>query len=435
MPAKLQDRIVEVKLVTNPDDIDYYSDIITRHHYLGSSAINRNTIVHVAKRGRDIVGILTWEPGVRKWFGLRDKIIGWTKQQSGQRLKYCVENRRFLMLIEEKNLASQVLKESLSRLNADGEKLFGHEFMLAETFVDPSRGNDGTCYKAAGWSDAGLTQGGHGSCDRTPKRYLIKELSLHGLSKLKSPEFTISDLKKAKRSTVILEQIDFRSLKTKLDKVPDFRKRHGGYPLTSLLALTLVAVMCGETTAKGIWRWIEGLSVEMLRNLGCRRTPSYPTIWRTLSNTNNEALSDAFCEWLSEQNKKTYIDSKIRILSLDGKKLKAASKASDTDIYILSLIDSISKTLIKQVPVGEKTNEIPIAQKMLEEQPLDASTIVTADALHTQTKLAKIIVKKTPTTSSRSKTTNQISERQSSKTPQKKIGRLSTILRSLHTEE
>ncbi len=44
--------------------------------------------------------------------------------------------------------------------------------------------------------------------------------------------------------------------------------------------------------------------------------------------------------------------------------------------------------------VGEKTtNEIPEALAILEEANLDAETVVTADAMHTQTKTAELIKK------------------------------------------
>ena len=200
MPIKMQDRLVGLNLIREPEEIEYYSDIVTRYHYLGSSEINRNTIVHVAKRRGELLGIVTWEPGVRRWFGLRDRVIGWSKEQKTQRLKYCVENRRFLLLKKEANLASKVLGLSAARLNQDGKRMFGHEFMLAETFVDPSQGYDGTCYKAAGWSEVGLTQGGRGPNRRSKKLYFIKELQKQALGKLKAPEFTASDVKRPKSS-------------------------------------------------------------------------------------------------------------------------------------------------------------------------------------------------------------------------------------------
>ena len=435
MPVKLRATTVQVKIIRKPEDIEYYSDILTRYHYLKSSEINCHTVLHVAKRGSEDIAILTWESGARKWFGLRDRVIGWTKEQKAERLKYTVENRRFLMLTQEKNLASKVLSESVARLGKDANLLFGYEFMYAETFVDPSRGYEGTCYKAAGWTDAGMTQGGRGPEVRSKKRYFIKELSTNALAKLKAPELTISDIKKNKRSTLILDQIDFKSLKYKLDTVPDFRGPAGTYPLTSMFALIIVAVLCGETTAKGAWRWISSLSFPILRSIGCRDYPSYVTVWRALSKTDNQALSKALCEWLGEQNKKLYVDNKVRIMSLDGKKLRTASKISDADMYVLSLIDTVSKSLVKQIPVGEKTNEIPVAQAMLAEQPIDASTIITADAMHTQKQLAQTIIKKTHTTSCRSKTINQPSEKQSSTKLQKKAGRFRTVLRNLPTGE
>ena len=85
MPIQVKNTPISIKLISEPGEIEFYSDLITRQHYLESSQINRNTIVHVARRGREDVGVLTWEPGVRRWFGMRDRLIGWTDDQRGQR--------------------------------------------------------------------------------------------------------------------------------------------------------------------------------------------------------------------------------------------------------------------------------------------------------------------------------------------------------------
>jgi hypothetical protein len=81
MPIQVDNSPLKIKLITDPGEIEVYSDLITRHHYLGSSQVNRNTIVHVARRGRHDVAVLTWERNVRRWFGMRDRLIGWTKSQ------------------------------------------------------------------------------------------------------------------------------------------------------------------------------------------------------------------------------------------------------------------------------------------------------------------------------------------------------------------
>lgn len=435
MYTKKSDDVISVKLVTDFGERELYSDLIARNHYLGSSQINSNTLVHVATQGRDVVAVITWEPKTRHRFGLRDRLIGWTARQKETRHKYCIENRRFLMLTQSKNLASHVLSESTNRLGQDAQKMFGYECMLAETFVDPSKRFDGTCYKAAGWNDAGMTQGGRGADTRSPKKYFVKELKKDALAKLKSPELTPSDTVNPRQSVLTLEAFDLQGLKKRLDSVPDPRKHQGWYPLSSLLALTIAAVISGESTISDIHRWVSDLSREVLRTLGCRKHPSYSVIRSTLINTDHQALSVVLCEWLKGQENKIHIDKRLKILSLDGKMVRAASKAGSSDIHILELTDAVTQVLKAQIKVSDKENEIPVARKVLSKEPLDANTIVTADALHTQKKTAKVILKKTLITSSQSKIIKKISNMRSSKKPQRRLGRLSSILKSLDMAE
>lgn len=435
MYTKTTEEFLDVKLITDFGEREYYSDMISRNHYLGSSQINSKTLLHVARRGRQEVAVITWEPATRHWFGLRDKIIGWTDNQRKSRHKYCFENRRFLMLVKEKNLASQVLTKSTERLAEDANKVLGHECMLAETFVDPSKKFEGTCYKAAGWTDAGMTQGGRGSDTRSAKKYFIKELKLNALAKLKAPQLTPSDTTNPRQSVLSLETFDLQGLKKKLDSVPDLRKHKGWYPQSSLLALVISAVLSGKSSISDIHRWILDLSNELLRSLGCRKHPSYAVIRSTLINVDHQELSKVLCNWLTEQEGKVHIDKSIRILSLDGKRLRAASNAGGSDIHILELIDSVTQVVKAQIKVTDKENEIPVAQKILSSEALDAETIVTADALHTQKKTAAIIVKKTQTTSLQLKTIRKTSKKPFSMKPKKRLGQLRSVLKSLRMEE
>lgn len=150
---------------------------------------------------------------MRRFFGLRDRVIGWSEPQRQQRLKYCAENLRFLLLVKKPNLASRVLSQSEARLEQDAQKRFGHGFLLAETFVDPSQGYDGGCYKAAGWVNVGLTQRGRGSQERSKTHYFIKELKREALSKLKAPELSASDIENPRQSVLFLEQLDLAGLR------------------------------------------------------------------------------------------------------------------------------------------------------------------------------------------------------------------------------
>ena len=76
MYTKRTDDTIRVYAIKDPGEAEVYSDILTRRHYLGSAAYNRNTIVHVARRGREDVAILTWEAETRHRFGTRDRLIG-----------------------------------------------------------------------------------------------------------------------------------------------------------------------------------------------------------------------------------------------------------------------------------------------------------------------------------------------------------------------
>lgn len=304
MHTKTRDDGIRIKMIRDAGEREYYGDVIGRQHYLGSAQINSNTVVHVARRGREDLAILTWEAGTRHWFGLRDRIIGWTKGQKEQRFKYCVENRRFLMLVKENNLASQVITLSMKQLVEDAAKVFGHEVLLAETFVDPSKKLEGTCYKAAGWREAGMTQGGRGAQQRSPKRYFIKELKQNALAKLKALELTPSDTVNPRQSVLSLENLNIRGLKDSLDKVADYRKHKGWYPMSSILALIITAVLSGASNISEIHRWISELSPELLRSLGCRECPSYSMIRSTIINTDQGSLCKNLCEWLSAEGRR-----------------------------------------------------------------------------------------------------------------------------------
>jgi len=105
------------------------------------------------------LALLGWCAGAFK-VGVRDRWIGWAREQQWRRLPLVANNCRFLVPPRGRvpNLASRALALSARRLSADMEARFGHPVLLAETFVDPSRFR-GVCYRAAGWGEVGATRG------------------------------------------------------------------------------------------------------------------------------------------------------------------------------------------------------------------------------------------------------------------------------------
>ena len=79
----------------------------------------------------------------------RDRFIGWSHRQRGQ---------RFLILpwVRVPHLAAHLLTLALPRLSDDWQRRYGHPLWLVETFVERGRFAS-TAYKAAGWSPVGQT--------------------------------------------------------------------------------------------------------------------------------------------------------------------------------------------------------------------------------------------------------------------------------------
>jgi hypothetical protein len=64
------------------------------------------------------------------------------------------------------HLASHLLGLMARRISPDWEEIYQHEVVWLETFVDPERGFEGTCYRAANWIYLGQTTG-RGNNDQT----------------------------------------------------------------------------------------------------------------------------------------------------------------------------------------------------------------------------------------------------------------------------
>ena len=92
-----------------------------------------------------------------------------------------------------------------------------------------------------------------------------------------------------------------RSLVERLKTLPDYRQRIGVYPLWSLVAITLLAHLCGAPRGqKDLAKFAKGLSQAQRRALGVRRqpdgypAPSQPTFCRMMEHMDADELETAF---------------------------------------------------------------------------------------------------------------------------------------------
>lgn len=156
---------LEFRQVSTRQDSRLWNEVIEEHHYLGYKPLPGAQIRYLLESDRGLIAALGF--GASAWkVGPRDRWIGWTVAQREARLRFVVNNARFLILpwVRCRNLASWILARCSRRLPLDWDREYGYAPALLETFVDADR-FAGTCYRASNWQYLGKTQG-RGKLDR-----------------------------------------------------------------------------------------------------------------------------------------------------------------------------------------------------------------------------------------------------------------------------
>ena len=153
--------------------------LLQRYHYLGHRNCVGENLKYLAqdRHGRTLgcllFGSAAWKAAVR------DRWIGWSSKQRARQLGLVTNNARFLLLpwVRVPHLASHLLGRVAARLSADWQQKYGHPIYLLESFVEQPR-FAGTCYRAAGWVQVGLTTGRTRNDDGRKPRAARKALYL-----------------------------------------------------------------------------------------------------------------------------------------------------------------------------------------------------------------------------------------------------------------
>ena len=399
-------RRVAVRPVRGEAERARWDALMRDHHYLGFRGMIGNSLRHVAERPDGAwVALLGWRAGAHK-LAARDRWIGWTAEQRSRRLHLVANNARFLILPgrSEPNMASRALGQSLRRLSDDMRAAHGHPVLLAETFVDPAR-FAGTSYRAAGWEEVGPSKGyertpGGGYREHgRPKTILARELAPGARRRLRGLEDDPAwGCASPRPSPEALEPVRLRSLYDHLRQVPDFRARRGlRHQLATVLSIALAAQLCGASGVAPVAEFAKRLNQRQLGALRAwsprrgapREAPRQTTFFRVLSSVDAEALDGALRDWAASHCEPR------GALALDGKRVRGASRRmrGDENCHLIAALEHGSGLVCGQVQVPDKTNEIPAVRELLGDLDL-AGRIVTADALHTQTETARLVVGK-----------------------------------------
>ncbi len=375
--------------------------LLKRHHYLGELQPVGEQMIYVAVGPNGGWRGLLVFCSAAKHLRYRDQWIGWTNEQRRRRLALVANNARFLILpgFAVPNLATRVLRLTLDRLSADWIERYDHPLAVVETFVDPEQ-FQGTVYKAGGWVELGMTRG----CGRVrrdyyvrhnkPKRLFVRELSRRARRSLQAehlkPEWAKVEAKVSPRCTHKAKEI--RSLVEYLKTVPEFRTRILSYPVWSLLAIVMLAYLCGAPRGqKDLAKFARQMSQGQRRALGIRRNrkrkfpaPSQPTFSRLFKAVNAREVEAAI---LAFQHQVRGPAPKDEMVAIDG---KAAKRSGGEMLLNAVTVPSLYYLGSEPVPM-DKTNEIPIARALFERLDLQGR-LVGLDALHTQTETARALV-------------------------------------------
>lgn len=189
--------------------------------------------------------------------------------------------------------------------------------------------------------------------------------------------------------------IDIGYLLAYLQRVKDGRKRRGvRYRLEIILALFILAKLCGEDKVYGIAEWVQLRSEYLIEAMGLKlkrqRLPHHSTYRRILADEiNAEELEVILSEYLSQLPKR----GQDMVIVIDGKTVRGTITVEDPfGLHLLAAyLPGEGIVLMQMVVEKDKENEIVVAPKLL--QCLDLrNKVVIGDAMHTQRQISAQIV-------------------------------------------
>jgi predicted transposase YbfD/YdcC len=181
-------------------------------------------------------------------------------------------------------------------------------------------------------------------------------------------------------------------LRLALAEVGDPRKRRGvRHGLVVVLTAAVCAVAAGARSFVAIAEWVADLPADVAAALGVdRRCPSESTIRRLLARVDADRFDAAIGLFLQGWCASGTPVGRRRVLAVDGKTLRGSRRfTANGEIpgrHLLAVIDQHTRTVLTQIGVDGKSNEITAFTPLLHRLThlSLAGVVITADAMHTQ---------------------------------------------------
>ena len=179
-----------------------------------------------------------------------------------------------------------------------------------------------------------------------------------------------------------------------LAEVPDPRKKKGRrHPLVSMLALTVVGLLCGQRSYTQIAKWAR-LHPDLPNALGftAKQTPAAATFHYLYRRLDITAVEKTLTQWTTQTLARLRIcTSDLKGLAIDGKTLGNSHTEDARRTHLLAAVCHEIGIPVAECAVGEKTNEIPVSIELLKAFDV-TGLVITTDALLTQRKFCQQIL-------------------------------------------
>jgi hypothetical protein len=390
-------KLDEVRVrAARPEEMGRVNRELEARHYLGAAVKVGHGLVQIAETQGRWVALAVWGASAKRLKG-REAWIGWDARTRASRLKLVVNQHRYAVLVDGvANLASRVLSLSARSLGEQWEQRHGYRPLLAETFVDVER-FAGTCYRAAGWVELGLTEGNRRSADyyvpnERPKQLWVKPLVADARQRLCAAEAAPAQargLNAAPVGVMPLKQVALASLHEALRAVPDPRSRNRRHRSSTVLTIVCLGLLMGQRRVMDFVRLATQLNYRQRELLWYYKmpgkkvgiAPGKDVFYVLLRSIDPDALAGVLNRWLAAQRGALPAN-----LALDGKVV------GERLAQIVSLVDSESGATVAQGLMSDETGGETLAgRRLIAAQPLDG-TVVSADAGHANHETPRTIV-------------------------------------------
>ena len=183
-----------------------------------------------------------------------------------------------------------------------------------------------------------------------------------------------------------------------LATIPDPRRAEGKlYQLPYILLFSIFAIVTGANSYRGIRTFIEVHRARLNKafKIKWKRPPAHTAIRYILQGLKGDDVEKVFRDNAAGLNRGA-APAGVRIIAFDGKTLRGSfDNFNDARArQVLSAFATDTALVLAHIEIDEKSNEIPAAQKLLEELDV-AGHIVTCDAMHCQKKPSKPRLRRT----------------------------------------